>query len=441
VFYPADLSSSSSEIFKLANFFQEFPLSTHQTLLTQPLTLPCGATIKNRLAKSAMSENMASESYAPTEAFSHLYGRWARGGIGLCITGNIMVDETALGEPRNVVLGKSFDAMDVLTQWAQAGTQNQTALWAQLNHPGKQSPKFLSKTPVAPSAIAFPAPMNKVFNSPRELTDNEILDIIKAFQTAARWVKQAGFSGVQIHGAHGYLVSQFLSPRHNQRTDRWGGSIENRMRFVIEIYKAIRHEVGPAFPIGIKLNSSDFQKGGFTEEDSLATIKALDTLGIDLIEVSGGTYEAAAMTGKNIKGIKKSTLEREAYFMDFTQMIRSSISCPIMLTGGFRTRKGIESALADGSFDMVGLARSLAMDPEIPIKLIAGEDYTSPVVKRTTGFKFIDNIAPLEIVWYAYQLVRMGKRKDPVPNLSDWWVIVWMIAHAGVSSLRRTRSK
>lgn len=409
--------------------------------INDPLALPCGVILKNRLAKSAMSENMATKNYTPTIAFSTLYSRWANGGIGLCITGNIMVDQSALGEPANIVLDKNFQAMNELKAWANSGTENDTSLWVQLNHPGKQSPNFLSKGPVAPSAIAFAAPMDKMFNTPKELSEDEILHIIQAFAYAAKLAQEAAFSGVQIHGAHGYLLSQFLSPLHNQRSDQWGGNAENRMRFVVEVYKAIRLAVGDKFPVGIKLNSSDFQKGGFSEEESVMVLKTLDGLGIDLIEISGGTYESAAMTGKIDKSLRKSTQKREAYFIDFTQKIRTEISCPILLTGGFRSLEGIQKSLATGTFDMVGLARSMAIDPELPNKLLAGNDFEYAVIPRRVAIKGLGSLFPLEIIWYAYQLVRMGKGLNPRPNFNNYLAILWTIMHTGLAGVKRVRAK
>ena len=156
----------------------------------------------------------------------------------------------------------------------------------QINHPGKQSPKSLSKEPVAPSAIPLSGGVAVAFNPPRALTEEEILDLIKRFGNTAR-IAKAGFTGVQIHSAHGYLVNQFLSPHHNQREDQWGGNAENRMRFLMEVYHEMRRQVGDDFPIGIKLNSADFQRGGFTEEESMQVLKTIDEAGIDLIEISG----------------------------------------------------------------------------------------------------------------------------------------------------------
>jgi len=288
-----------------------------EALLAQPLTLPNGSVIPNRLAKSAMSERLGTIDHKPTPEIIRLYERWAEGGIGLCITGNVMIDRRALGEPNNVVIEDERD-LDALTAWARGGTRGGTQLWMQINHPGKQSPKGLNRENVSPSAIPFRADMQAMFATPRELRVDEIEDIIQRFARTAAIAKKAGFSGVQIHGAHGYLVSQFLSPHHNQRTDAWGGTPEKRRRFVLEVLKAMRAAVGPEFPIGIKLNSADFQRGGFTEEESLDTIRALGDAGIDLVEISGGTYEAPAMTG-----MRASTRAREAYFMEFAEKARA----------------------------------------------------------------------------------------------------------------------
>ena len=186
--------------------------------------------------------------------------------VCVCVTGNVMIDHGALGEPGNVVIADDRH-LGALKEWAKAGTSNNTQCWVQLNHPGKQAPKGLNKGTVSPSAVPFRADMQAFFATPRELTDAEVRELIQRFGKAAGVVKKAGFSGVQIHGAHGYLVSQFLSPHHNVRTDEWGGTPEKRRRFVLEVYAAMRKAVGAKFPIGIKLNSADFQRGGFTEEE------------------------------------------------------------------------------------------------------------------------------------------------------------------------------
>lgn len=406
--------------------------------INQNLTLPCGAVIKNRLAKSAMSENMAYPNFFPNQAFERLYQTWSEGETGLVITGNVMIDSSALGEPHNIVIEENLDNFRELQQWAKAGTKNGNHLWVQLNHPGKQSPKFLSKTPVAPSAIELNPPLNNLFNCPRELSDLEIRNIIQRFAYAAEVVKRAGFTGVQIHGAHGYLVSQFLSPKHNHRDDYWGGDQERRMNFVIEVYKEIRKSVGDEFPIGIKLNSADFQKGGFSEDESLNVVKNLSKLGIDLIEISGGTYEAPVMMEGQRK--KDSTIKREAYFLDYCEKISKLVSTPLLLTGGFRTLKGMNEALESGACQMIGLARSLAIDPDFSKNLLKGKLVESPVKPLTSGIKAIDKLVPIEITWYTAQLHRMGKGLSPNPNASVKYCVLKTIFDLGFQSIKRTRA-
>lgn len=407
--------------------------------LSNELKLPCGAILKNRIGKSAMSENMGTEDHQSNGSLNTLYERWAKGGAGLLITGNIMIDHTALGEPRNVVFEKEHPDTN-LKKWAKAGTQNNTHLWTQINHPGKQSPKFLSKTPVAPSAIGLKPPLNRMFNLPRALTEKEIYDLIERFGYAAKVSKESGFTGVQIHGAHGYLVSQFLSPRHNQRSDQWGGTIENRMRFVSLIYQAMRKEVGNEYPVSIKLNSADLQKGGFTKEESMTVIQHLSEQGMDLIEISGGTYEAPVMTGKG-NALKESTQKREAYFLEYCEEVRKIVKTPLMLTGGFRTSKGMNDALASGACDLIGLARSVAVNPDFPNDLLSGKNVESSVKPLTTGLKFLDNIVPLEIVWYSEQLKLMGKGENPQPSMSTLKAALNTILQVGLQGLKRVRAK
>ncbi len=401
-----------------------------QEALAQAFTLPCGAVIKNRLLKSAMSEALGDRARAATPELVRLYGTWADGGIGLCITGNVMVDKRALGEPGNVVIEDEAH-LAALQEWARAGTRDGTHCWVQLNHPGKQAPKGLNKENVSPSAVPFRAEMQAFFPTPRALTDAEVREIIQRFGRAASIVKKAGFSGVQIHGAHGYLVSQFLSPHHNQRTDDWGGTPDKRRRFVIEVYRAMREQVGPDFPIGIKLNSADFQRGGFTEEESLDTIKALADAGMDLIEISGGTYEAPAMTGVKARQtqVKDSTRQREAYFLAFAEKARKTVPhTPLAVTGGFRSLQGMADAITEGAVDFVGIARSLAIEPDAPRRLLSGQEPRLQVKPIKTGLPPIDKMGLMEITWYTGQLKRIGRGEPPKPDEMALWVFLKYIA-------------
>jgi len=387
-------------------------------LLAQALHLPNGTVLRNRLAKSAMSEALATYDNHATPALVELYRRWAASGIGLMFTGNVMIDRRALGEPGNVVIEDLTD-LPLLQQWARAATDAGAALWVQLNHPGKQSPKGLNAGNLAPSAVPFREDMAAFFETPRAATSAEIHDIIRRFGESAAICQQAGFSGVQIHGAHGYLISQFLSPHHNLRSDEWGGSPANRRRFVMAVYQEIRRRVGDRFPVGIKLNSADFQRGGFTEEESMATIVALAEAGIDLIEISGGTYEAPAMSGGfHAAPQKASSARREAYFLAFAEQVRATVQVPLMVTGGFRTAEGMNAALRSGALDIVGLARLMAIDPDAPAVLLQGRDSPQRVRAITTGIQAVDRMGVMEVLWYTRQLARIAKGGQPRPQES-----------------------
>lgn len=380
-------------------------------LLAQPLRLPCGVTLPNRLCKSAMSEALGTMDNRATDQLQRLYARWADGGIGLAITGNVMIDRRALGEPGNVAV-EDESQLPALQRWAEAGSRGGSRIWMQINHPGKQSPKGLNRETVAPSAIAFRDDLARFFATPRELGDAEIEDLIRRFGETARVARKAGFGGVQIHGAHGYLVSQFLSPHHNRRSDRWGGSAEKRRAFLLAVYAEMRRQCGAEFPIGIKLNSADFQRGGFTEDESLALIRVLVDAGIDLVEISGGTYEAPAMTGLDAK---PSTLQREAYFLEFAEKVRAAVAVPLMLTGGFRSCAGMHAALASGAIDLIGLGRLLAVEPELPLRLLRGEDPQQQIAPIRTGIGLIDRMALMEVAWYSRQLRRIANGREPRP--------------------------
>ena len=402
-------------------------------LLAQSLRLPCGHEVKNRFFKSAMSEVLGTTDHQVSKGLVGLYRQWALGGTGVLITGNVMVDRTALGEPRNVVFDELTDAAKV-AMWASAATSNNTDCWVQLNHPGKQSPNAINPDPVAPSAIPLGKGLDKFFNMPRELTEQEIRSIIDKFAYAAALAKDEGFTGVQIHGAHGYLVNQFLSPLHNRRDDEWGGSIENRMRFVKEVYQAIRAEVGPDFPVGIKLNSADFQRGGFTEEESIQVIIALDKLGVDLFEVSGGNYESPAFV------LKESTQKREAYFIEFAAKMKQLIDAPIVVTGGFRTAKGMERAISSGEVDMVGIARPLTLQPDLPLRIMKGERVENLIKPLTTGVSALDKAGMLEITWYEQQMDRLAKGKKPAPNMNVYWSLIQTLASNGLQVFQKRRA-
>ncbi len=389
------------------------------------MLLPNGSVLSNRIAKSAMSENLSNKHHEPTQVLVRVYNKWAQGGAGLLITGNIMIDSNAIGEPRNVVV-ENRDNFGILEQWAASVKGTDTQLWAQINHPGRQAMEQINSTLKAPSAVPLKIGGRKNASAkiPEALSEKEILDIIDAYAHTSLILKEAGFSGVQMHGAHGYLISQFLSPRANIRADKWGGSLENRARFAVEVYRKIREKVGDKFPIGIKLNSADFQKGGFSEEESIEVVKILSNEGIDLIEISGGTYEAPAMMGKR----KASTVKREAYFMDYIEKARKVTNTPLMLTGGFRTSSVMQEAVASDQLDIVGIARSFAIYPNLANEIFNESRLNFETEIKKTGVKGIDGL--MNIIWYESQIKRIGEGKTPNPNLSAWtvfWKYAWLI--------------
>ena len=413
-------------------------LQLKTNLLNQPLTLPNGFLIPNRLAKAATSETLATYSNNPTEKHIRLYQRWAASRIGMIITGNIMIDRRALGEPGNVVIEDERD-FAILQKWAKSVTEQGSQLWAQLNHPGKQSPKGLNVRNISASAVPFGVEMQSLFATPNEATHAEIIEIIQRFGRSALICKKTGFSGVEIHAAHGYLINQFLSPLHNLRNDEWGGTPEKRRKFLMDVYAEIRKQVGADFPIAIKLNSADFQKGGFTEDDSLEVIKALAAAGIDLIEISGGTYESGVAKAPQ----KSSTIAREAFFIDFAEKVRKHVTTPLMLTGGFRSAEGMNQALESNAFDVVGIARLMAIDPDAAKYLLAGTNSKQKVQPIKTGIKKIDLLGIMEVLWYTQQLNRIAQGKAPKPKESGLWAFIKSVLRSGwgTYATQRTRTK
>lgn len=395
------------------------PDQTTRSPLFQPLTLPNGQVIPNRIAKAAMEENMADRRHLPGAALLGLYRRWGRGGSGMLLTGNVMVAADAVTGPGGVVL----DARQPLApfrEWAQAGKAHGARMWMQINHPGRQVYVATNPTAIAPSAVPVAIEgYSSLFARPRAMTQTDITRVIDQFATTAALAEKAGFNGVEIYAAHGYLLSQFLSPLTNRREDQWGGSLENRARILIQIVRATRARVSPAFGVGVKLNSADFQKGGFEAEDAVAVVRLLNGEAVDLIEISGGSYESPAMHGRPQQQSKRaSTRAREAYFLDFARDIAGVADMPIMVTGGIRRRAAAEDALApeDGraGVAMVGIAQALAYAPDLPEQWRQNEAAIAvPSVRwRRRALAGLATMAMTKL-----QLQRMGAGKAPVFNI------------------------
>ena len=407
-----------------------------ENLLFTPITLPNGTTIKNRFFKSAMSEGMGTRDFQPKKNIATLYKRWAEGGTGLIITGNIMVDPKGTAEPGNIVFDKNSN-MEILKNWANQGQQHGAKVMVQLNHPGKQAPKTIAKETVAPSAVPLGNGLNKLFSTPRALTTSEVEELVQKFVTSSKVAKEAGFSGVQIHAAHGYLISQFLSPHDNRRTDKYGGSLENRMRFLKEIYLGMREELGKDFTIGIKINSTDFKEDGLTEEDSLKTIIELANLGLDFVEISGGTYERPAMMGAT----SKST--NQVFFAEYSKKLKQKIEIPVVVTGGIRSINAMNTLLNDNTTDFIGIARPLTIDPNIPNKIKQGTYTIVETTRVSTGVKKLDKIfgSLLGIVYYQVLMQNIAKGKEPKATKNAWPSLIQAVYNQGLAVLFPQRAK
>ncbi len=386
---------------------------THAAL-SQPLALASGLVLPNRLAKSATSERLASRDGAPSDGLTRLYARWGAGGAGMLITGNAIVDGAALEAPGNVIV-EDDRHLAALRAWAAATQAHGARLVLQLSHAGRQSPRSTTRAPVAPSAVPMRGMMG-VIAKPRALDDAEIVAIIDRFGAATAVARAAGFAGVQLHAAHGYLISQFLSPHTNRRDDRWGGGLDHRMRFLLEAVRAARAAGGPGFSVQVKLNSADFQRGGFDEDDSMRVVEALEAEGVDLLEISGGSYESTAMFGR------ASTKEREAYFLDYVEQVRARTRLPLMLTGGFRSAGAMTRAITGGAVDVVGLARPLILEPELPRHLLDGTSTAAAHDQIRAKNRKLDDL--VQATWYGRQLRRLAAGRDPDPCLGRFTSIL-----------------
>lgn len=394
--------------------------------LAKPMTLKCGAVLPNRLAKSAMTEGLADANGNPTQAHNQLYETWAQGGTGMLLTGNIMIDGRYLERAGNVVL-ENDQQLALFKSWAKAAQCNQNHCWVQLSHPGRQCPRLVNAQPLSPSDVQLDILSN--FGKPRSMDEADIVDVISRFVRSAELVKEAGFSGVQIHCAHGYLLSQFLSPNTNKRQDQWGGSLENRARIIRAVIQQVRLAVGAEYPISVKLNSADFMKGGFSLDECIQVASWLTEDGIDLLEISGGTYEQMSLLGVEATEVRDSTRRREAYFIEYAEQIKAVAKVPVMITGGFRSRAVMQRAIEKGEVDVIGLARPLCTQPDCSNQLIQEtleqlHDYEHRLVLgkgfwgNNSSFALIKAINGFgQVGFYYWQIILLSRGLLPDPRL------------------------
>jgi 2,4-dienoyl-CoA reductase-like NADH-dependent reductase (Old Yellow Enzyme family) len=379
--------------------------------LFKPLTLRSGPTLGNRIAKAAMEEGMAGVGQLPDQRLLTLYRHWGAGGAGLLITGNVMVHAEALTGPGGVVLDEAAP-LEPFERWAEAGKVGGAAMWMQINHPGRQVRAEMPGVTFAPSAVELDmGKHSKRFSRPMAMTPEQIQDTVRRFMITAVRAEQAGFDGVQVHAAHGYLLSQFLSPLVNKRTDEWGGSFENRTRMLLNVVRAVRDAVSPSFTVAVKLNSADFQRGGFDANDAQQVITMLAPLGVNLVELSGGSYESPAMSGRPADG---RTQAREVYFLDLARDLGRNSPIPLMVTGGIARRETAETVLASG-IAMVGLGTALAVTPDLARRWWDEREADGQLRPVTWHDKTLASAAGMAQV--RYQLRRITRGRDPVPGI------------------------
>ncbi|GAB1314791.1 hypothetical protein MFIFM68171_05001 [Madurella fahalii] len=420
--------------------------------IAQPLTLKCGLTLPNRLVKAAMAEALADSQSLPSERLMALYKHWSESGWGLIITGNVQVDSAHLGQPTDVAITPSLpDSAHIpaFSAWARVSRGSSatdgakpTPVIVQINHPGRQSPRGagtrgLFTPPMAPSAIPLSLGQGWVARllqrllmpAPREMAGDEVAGVVAQFARAARVVAEAGFDGVEIHGAHGYLVSQFLGAPTNRRADAYGGSPAHRARFAVDVVRAVREitRAYDGFCVGIKLNSVDHQREGELDE-FVQQVRMIVEAGVDFVEVSGGSYEDPQMSwgpdGPHPEQKSERTKAREAFFLDFAQVIRKEFpDVPLIVTGGFSTRIGMEKAVADGACDLIGLARPAAANPSLPRSVIFNselKDQDATLYRKKNSPGWIVNKLGISAVgagmdsqWYTEQLHKFADLSTP----------------------------
>ncbi|MFD9126581.1 NADH:flavin oxidoreductase/NADH oxidase family protein [Kitasatospora sp. NPDC059571] len=379
--------------------------------LFTPLLLGSGAVLTNRIAKAAMEENMAGPGQLPDRQLIGLYRRWAAGGTGLLITGNVMVHAEALTGPAGVVLDDAAP-LEPFIEWAKAGKSGGGAIWMQINHPGRQVASDMPGVVWGPSDLGVDLGKHSGrFGRPSAMTAQQIDATVRRFAVTAARAEQAGFDGVEIHAAHGYLLSQFLSPLVNKRTDAWGGSLENRARMLLDTVRAVRAAVSPTFTVAVKLNSADFQRGGFDANDARQVIEWLSLLDVDVVELSGGSYESPAMTGRSTD---TRTQAREAYFLELAKELVKTSPVPLMLTGGITRRATADQVLASG-VAIVGMGTALAVTPDLPNRWKNGRETDRQMRPVTWKDKPLASAASMAQV--RRQLRRLARGSDPRPGI------------------------
>ncbi|OAV98811.1 hypothetical protein PTTG_05335 [Puccinia triticina 1-1 BBBD Race 1] len=416
-------------------------------VIQQPIRLPCGLELTNRLVKAAMAPCLA-KSGQPTPEHHRLYHQWSQDRFGLLITENVQVCPRHLATPTDVSIHQASEKDPIPTGWQAWAKVCRTPTLVQLSHAGLQSPRgcgrSLGERPIGPSAMRVSLGNRLIdrlvawalFDYAREASKEDIDRTIDQFRAAALFCHRAGFQGVQLHCSHGFLLSEFLSAKTNQRQDEYGMSAKNRLRILFQIIDAIRSSVPKSFCLSIKLNCSDLSEGGLTQEEALDNLRLIFKHGgVDLIEISGGTYENCPTSKEDLFPQSKSEKERvgtrEAYYLEFTQeahqLLRHISSeaqrpCPVLMTtGGFRSRSGMATAISNEETDLIGLGRPACLDPLLSTKILdpnlANYVCPNPPVPGVTMWKILVPVkligAGFKTMWHTWQLHRMSHYQPP----------------------------
>ncbi|TVY73289.1 NADH-dependent flavin oxidoreductase nadA [Lachnellula suecica] len=377
-----------------------------------------GKTANNRFLKAAMTERISSwdpkdfeKRGIPSKNLINVYKRWGEGGFGQILTGNIMIEYDQLEAMGNPIIPREAEfsgpRFEAFKEMGAAAKAHGSLIVGQVSHPGRQVENRIQKNPVSASDVQLEGNvMGMEFAKPHAATSDEIARIIDGFAHAAEYLDKAGYDGIELHGAHGYLLAQFLSESTNKRTDKYGGSLENRLRLTLEIAEEVRKRVSKSFIVGMKVNSVEFQEKGFTPEEAKGLCQALENARFDYVELSGGTYESLAFGHK-----RESTKQRESFFIEFAEeIVKPLTKTKTYVTGGLKTVGAMVKAL--DTVDGVGLARPVCQEPHLP------RDILERKVTGAIHLKVDENNFGLTNVAAGTQIRQIGKDQEPI-DLSD----------------------
>jgi len=373
-----------------------------------------GRTAPNRFMKGAMTERISSwdpknleTRGIPSKNLINAYRRWGEGSIGVILSGNIMFEYDHLEAAGNPIIPRGApyegERFERFKEMGAAAKAHGSLAVGQVSHPGRQVESRIQKNPVSASDVQLEGDiMGMKFAKPHAASEQEIAQFIEGWAHSAEYLEKAGWDGIQLHGAHGYLLAQFLSPTTNQRSDKYGGSLENRARLILEVAQEVRKRTSPSFVLGIKLNSVEFQDKGFNPDEAKQLCALLEQNQFDFVELSGGTYEKLAFGHQ-----RESTKKREAFFLEFAELIAPAINkTKAYITGGLKTVGAMVDTLK--VVDGVGLARPVCQEPRLCKDILEGR--VKGAIKQDVD---MENFGLTNVI-AGTQIRQMGKDQEPI---------------------------